>query len=236
MGNKLGYHVQVGLQLQEPGRCFHIPGSGGGVEETAGVLIDAERHERGLFPGYFDSTFLKYFFKNSGRGTDRLYNLDGSPHVLRAVGMMVIEVQFKVRVVKAFLQAPDPVGVTGINHYQAGNGLHVDVFDLFEFIDVAEFLGQEITDVLFLGTGKDKFGFRIEFFGCDHGRQAVKIRIDMGGYNIHTGSILHAGRAATGKKPMEGVTVPEKKLSVCGIGFCSDKKCVLVVRQLYGLV
>ena len=61
----------------------------------------------------------------------------------------------------------------------------INVFDFFELVEVGAVLGQKFADIFFLGTGKDEFCFGIEFFGGDHGGQAVKISIDMGGYDIH---------------------------------------------------
>ena len=67
------------------------------------------------------------------------------------------------------------------------------MLNLFEVIQVADLLGQEITQPPLHGSGKDQFGIWIQFPGSHHRGQPVKIRVDMSGDNFHTFNYTRLG-------------------------------------------
>lgn len=99
--------------------------------------------------------------------------------------MVVVEMDLKAGIIKTFLQPVKAASLAGVNYDEAGNSRQVNVLDLFEVIQVADLLGQKITQSPLHGPGKDQFGIGIQLPGSHHGGQPVKIRVDMGGDNFH---------------------------------------------------
>jgi hypothetical protein len=71
--------------------------------------------------------------------------------------------------------------MAGVDNDQTGNGRKIYVFNFLEIIDVAEFLGQKIPQIFFLGSGKDDHSLWIELLSGQHGANGIKVRIDMAG-------------------------------------------------------
>ncbi len=93
--------------------------------------------------------------------------------------------QLNPRIIQTLLQRPEPFRLPGIDNDEAGDLVQLKMTQPFKGIEVAELLGEKITQYFFLGAGKDQFGIGIEFFGGHHGGQRVKIRIKMCCYNLH---------------------------------------------------
>ena len=184
-GDKLGDDVEIGAVGEQPGGGGQIFGTGGGVEKTAGILVDAQRHQGGLVSGGHDALFLKDAGEKSGGRAKGFCRFQGAAQVAGSVGVMIVEMNENVWVAETFGQLADPFRLPGVNHDQALDFGQVDMFDLFKFVDVAKFLGQVIADTFFLRARKDQFGFGVQFFRGDHGRQAVEVGADMGGDDIH---------------------------------------------------
>ncbi len=106
-------------------------------------------------------------------------------HVTGSIRMVVIEMDLKAWIVKTFLQPVKAASLAGVDYDEAGYRRQVNVLDLFEVIQVADLLGQEIAQPPLHGPGKDQFSIEIQFPGSHHGGQPVKIRVDMGGDNFH---------------------------------------------------
>ena len=183
--DELGDDVQVGAVAQQPGRGGEILGAGGGVEEAAGVLVDAQGHQGGLRSGGHDALLLEEADEDGGGGAERLDPLQLAVQVVGAGRVVVVEVDAHPRVLQAVAHPADALRQTGVDDDQAVHPVRVDVPYLLEFIDVAEFLGEVIADAFFLRPGKHQLGLRVEPLGGDHGRQAVEIGADVAGDDVH---------------------------------------------------
>ena len=170
---------------EQPGGRGQVLGAGGGVEEAAGVLVDAQRHQGGLGGGGHDALLLEEADEDGGGGAERLDPLQLAVQVVGAGRVVVVEVDAHPRVLQAVAHPADALRQTGVDDDQAVHPIRVDVPYLFEFIDVAEFLGEVIADAFFLRPGKHQLSLRVEPLGGDHGRQAVEIGADVAGDDVH---------------------------------------------------
>ena len=183
--DELGDDVQVGAVAQQPGRGGEILGAGGGVEEAAGVLVDAQGHQGGLRSGGHDALLLEEADEDGGGGAEGLDPLQLAVQVVGAGRVVVVEVDAHPRVLQAVAHPADALGQAGVDDDQPVHPVRVDVADLLEFVDVAEFLGEVVADRFFLRPGEHQLGLRVEPLGGDHGRQAVEIGADVAGDDVH---------------------------------------------------
>ena len=90
-------------------------------------------------------------------------------------------------------EGSDPIGLADIHQDQPGHGSEINLLDPLEPVAIAAAFEEEFAEGAFLGTGKNQFGFRVEFLGRDHRSEAIKIGIDVGGDDLHTRPGLRQG-------------------------------------------
>ena len=184
-GDELGDDVKVGAVAEQPGCGRQIFRARGGMEKTAGVLVNAESHQGRFVRAGCDIPLLKQLHKKGGGGAEGANHLELAVEVLRPVGMMVVEVDCEMRIVEAPGQLAEAVRLAGVDHDQPSDAGRVNMFDFFELVDIAEFLGQVVADAFFLGSGKDQLRLRIEPFGGNHGGETVEICANVCGDDVH---------------------------------------------------
>jgi hypothetical protein len=108
---------------------------------------------------------------------------------------MIIDVHRHIGTGAQVLEGPDAVGLLHINQNQPCDLRQIYVFQSSD-PEIVYF--EETADVILRTSGKGQHGAGVQFPSGHHGRQPVKIRIEMGRNEIHA-EIL-AGMERAGKQ------------------------------------
>ncbi len=72
----VGDGIEVGAATEQEGARLVVAAGGGVEEQAAGVLVEAEHHDRRLFGARFDAALHEEVAENGHRRTDRFDHLD----------------------------------------------------------------------------------------------------------------------------------------------------------------
>lgn len=185
LGDKIRHDVQVGSLLQEPGCCGIVVGCGGGKGQVARVFIDAQHHE-GCLDRRHPDALLHELLGQDGRGRTATANLSAArPDVAAGAGMVVIDMDLDAWPARNLRKAADARGILAVHEDQSRDVREIHIPEPGKGEFVAGCLEEEVPHALFLGAGEDHEGVGVELPGRDHGAEAIKIGVHVGGNDVH---------------------------------------------------
>jgi len=185
LGEKIGDGIEVGAMFEEEGGGPQVADGGRIEAQAAGVLVEAEHHQRRLVGGRFDVAFAEDLAEDCDRGPDRFDDLERAAQVGMAGRMVVVDVHRHPLAAGDGAKGTDAVELAHVDQDQPFDGVEVDVLDAFETVGVNGAAEEELAQAFFLGAGKDQFGTRVEPPRGNHRPQAVEIGVDVGGNDVH---------------------------------------------------
>ena len=182
---EVGDGIEIGTMFQKKSSSLKIPRSGPGKKQMPGVFVETEHHHGRFIRRRHNFFFQKQLRHDRGCCANLFDTLKRPDNRIFIAGVVIVDMNFKTRLVDNFGKVADAGCAAHIDQNQAGHLLQIDIADPFDIIGVKGGLQQKISQPTFLTTGKNQLRIGIEPLGSNHGPEAVEIGIDVGSNNIH---------------------------------------------------